>query len=348
MMLRADTLRLLDLARWAPSGDNQQPWRVRSRPDGLELFLREDRGRDFLDVGGMASAMALGAFAETASLAAEHLGFGAQVLFDEGKAHLAWTPRSSARTPLAARITERASNRHLYDEGSFGDDDERSLLEQAATTGNVRVSFLRSRDELAAVAEAAALADGVRFAHKTCHEQFYAKVCWSIAQSQALGTVFHPATFELGMIDRVGLRAMRPFWMMRTMDTLFRVRSLAEAHARRQILASGAIGLLEVDETEKHAMEHAGIALQRIWLAAASLGLAMQVVAVPWLFVRRLASAGTDLSPHEVGVIEEARGCLASIPGAPKPEQVAVAFRIGRGPAPSARAPRLSAEALLV
>ena len=67
---RATILRILDRARWAPSGDNTQPWRFEIVDDDKVVVLGYDTRETILyDLDGHASHMAHGALLETMRIA---------------------------------------------------------------------------------------------------------------------------------------------------------------------------------------------------------------------------------------------------------------------------------------
>ena len=71
---------ILDLARWAPSGDNTQPWRFEI-VDGLKVVVHGFDTRDHVvyDLDGRPSQISLGALLETMSIAASAHGLSMQV-----------------------------------------------------------------------------------------------------------------------------------------------------------------------------------------------------------------------------------------------------------------------------
>ena len=71
--------RILDLARWAPSGDNTQPWRFEVVDDRhFVIYGRDTREWCVYDLNGRASQLAIGALLETIALAASGEGFSAR------------------------------------------------------------------------------------------------------------------------------------------------------------------------------------------------------------------------------------------------------------------------------
>jgi len=72
--------RILDLARWAPSGDNDQPWKFEIVDDNHVVIHASDT-RDWCvyDLDGTSSQIAVGAMLETLSIAASAQGMRAEV-----------------------------------------------------------------------------------------------------------------------------------------------------------------------------------------------------------------------------------------------------------------------------
>ena len=72
--------RILDLARWAPSGDNDQPWKFEIMDDNHVVIHASDT-RDWCvyDLDGTSSQIAVGAMLETLSIAASAEGMCAEV-----------------------------------------------------------------------------------------------------------------------------------------------------------------------------------------------------------------------------------------------------------------------------
>lgn len=71
---------LISQARWAPSGDNAQPWRFRIiGPRRLSLEVTDTRAHCLYDLQGHASWMATGAMLESLQIAASRLKLGLQI-----------------------------------------------------------------------------------------------------------------------------------------------------------------------------------------------------------------------------------------------------------------------------
>lgn len=112
-------LRILDRARWAPSGDNTQPWRFQIIADDYVIVHGHDTRDEILyDFDGHASHMAHGALLETLRVAASAEGLAASWEIDSDdeqrkiKYHVRLVSQStSAVDPLAPFIEQRCVQR---------------------------------------------------------------------------------------------------------------------------------------------------------------------------------------------------------------------------------------------
>ena len=350
--LRTRLLEILELARWAPSGDNRQLWRVHERAAGAELRVVDD-DLGFLD-RGPAMRMALGAFGESFRLAAEHLRIPAELCFEPlnesgGRAQVLLGQHRAASFGLAglgALLPRRCSNRKLYQPGSCSIDDLRKLGSEARELSEVELSFIDG-ERLNPLSRALALAETVRFRHDVCHRDFHSKVRWSAAEAEADPTGFSVDTFELRKHEELFLRMTRSWRVFSTVDGLFRVAKMAAASIQTQVQRSGAVVVFSIKDQSAASWIAVGRALQRVWLRATALGLNAQVLGVAPIFLHRLRTGGAGFSPEQQKQIESVGEGLDAIKGLPPSKQLALMLRVGRGPSPSARSRRLPADQLL-
>jgi hypothetical protein len=145
---------ILDLARWAPSGDNTQPWRFQiEAPDHIVVFGRDTREHCVYDLRGHASQLAHGALLECIALAASQHGLRADVaprpacpdyapIYDV-RLHVdpAITP-----DPLAACITSRTVQRRPMSRRPLTADQQRAL--EACLAPGYTLRWLAGSDRL--------------------------------------------------------------------------------------------------------------------------------------------------------------------------------------------------------
>ncbi|MEC5387234.1 molybdopterin biosynthesis protein MoeY [Uliginosibacterium sp. H3] len=128
-------LKVLDLARWAPSGDNTQPWRFELLADDHLVVIGHDtRDHVLYDFHGHASHIAHGALLETIRLAATRFGLvarwqrrpteeGLELVFD-----VRFEPSDSLREdPLVACIESRSVQRRAVQTRAIRTEHRRAL-----------------------------------------------------------------------------------------------------------------------------------------------------------------------------------------------------------------------------
>ena len=133
---------MLDLARWAPSGDNTQPWRFEVLGDEhVRIHGHDTRDHVVYDLDGHASQLAIGALLETLALAAGTVGRRATFQRDPATpesrvvvdVRLEPAPGQEA-SPLAACIERRTVQRRAMSARPLAIDD-RAMLSDACGAG---------------------------------------------------------------------------------------------------------------------------------------------------------------------------------------------------------------------
>src|SRR5204863_8581029 len=106
---------ILDLARWAPSGDNTQPWRFAiEAEDHVAVHGHDTRTYCVYDLDGHPSQISLGALLETVALAATRFGLATEIKRrrdspDDRPIFDVWFREEADRgqDPLVSQIRER-------------------------------------------------------------------------------------------------------------------------------------------------------------------------------------------------------------------------------------------------
>ena len=353
--LPTDLRTILDLARWAPSGDNTQPWRFEVL--GARHFVihgHDTRDWCVYDLDGHASQIALGALMETIAIAASTLGLRAD--FQRRPASPKERPEievelsadgNVAPDPLAEVITRRVTQRRplatrpLSDgqkqalDVSVGDGYEVRWLEGPATRWRMARLLFRSAHIRLTIPEAYQV-------HRDVIE-------WGASASddripdQAVG------------LDPVGVALMR--WGMKSWARVnFLNRWLAGTWLPRLHLdllpgyRCGAHALL-VSRSPLDGIDAflaAGRAVQRFWLTAAALGLQFQPEMTPLIF-SRYAQAKRSFTAVDSALREAYRVRVRMVALFSDDAVDAGAFlcRVGEGSAPVACSTRLPLERLL-
>ena len=345
---------ILDLARWAPSGDNTQPWRFEII-DAAHVVIHGFDTRDHCvyDLDGRPSQMSIGALIETAAIAASAHGMRMRSI---RRMHVPETSptfdlhfdadASIQLDPLYGVIKERSVQRRPYTtkpltaehkaalEACMGSAHSVRWIEGGANRFAMATMLFRSARLRLVTPEAYRVHRDViewdaRFSADKVPDQ-------SLGVNQAMLTLMRFAMQSWGRVQFFN-RFLAGTWMPRIQMDF--VPALACA-AHFVLLARHPP--LTIDDNVL-----AGRAMQRFWLTATRLGLMMQPEMTPLLFAR-FANEGRTFSaePGAMGAARRVAADMARVMGADAAVNGVFVGRIGHAPAPSARSLRKDLSAL--
>lgn len=352
---RETLLKILELARWAPSGDNTQPWRFEI-VDGSHIVIHGHDTRDWClyDFDGHASHMAHGALLETIRIAASHFGLEAKwrlraesgdrlPVFD---VYLAAVPGISA-DPLFKYIEARVVQRRPMRTTPLTEEQRRVL--SIACGPAYQVGFYESLGDRIRVARL--LWDNAQV-RLTCPEAF--EVHREIIEWGAIHSRDRIPEGAVG-VDVVTAKLMR--WVMRDWGRVEFVNRFMFGTIAPRIqldlipgLCCAAHLIVRTERAPKETLDFvdAGVALQRLWLTAASLDLYLQPAMTPIIF-RWYVRSGRSLSALP-GINEKAARLAASFEAMVtfKGDGDAVFFcRVGKSKKPGSRSIRKGLDELM-
>lgn len=298
---------ILDLGRWAPSGDNVQPWRFRVLDDnrvdidvlggtGNSNIYEFDSGRPtWISVGCLLETLRVAASAYGRGLAWERAGERITVTFmkDPGV----------EEDPNLGVVTERSVDRRPYRPTRLGAATKHAL--EAAVGPEHRVVWYESLAARWRMARLSARATDIRLRLPECYEVHRTILDWDRALSPDR---IPAAATGLDALTRKVMRWAledwgRASWMNAMPGSLLPVHLqldwlpglLCGAHfavVRREPAADGRLAALDT-----------GMALQRFWLTACRHGLAVQ----PSFAVQCFAYHGADLPSRQVSSRSQAK-----------------------------------------
>lgn len=301
-MSHATLTKILDLARWAPSGDNTQPWRFEiANNQTILVFGNDTRDHILYDYDGHPSHIAHGALLETLRIAATGFGLKAQwtVASDAAQRQPVYTVRlepdaSLSKDPLFDCITRRAVQRRPMKTTPLTDQ-QRQALTQAAGDG-MTVQWFESPALRRQVAALLWVSARIRL---TCPEAY--PVHRDIIEWNARFSKDRIPEQAVG-VDPATARLMQ--WVMKSWARVefFNKYLLGTVAPRIQLdwlpaLRCAAHLLIRPRQTPTQLADWValGAAVQRIWLTATHLGLHLQPQMTPVIF-RWYARAGRSFS----------------------------------------------------
>ncbi|ACV36198.1 nitroreductase family protein [Accumulibacter sp.] len=354
-MNRETLLQLLDLARWAPSGDNTQPWRFSIVGDQhLRVHGHDTRDHVLYDYEGRASHMAHGALLETLRVAASGFGLATHWTVEadeEARAptydvHFSTNP-GVPPDPLFPHIQQRVVQRRPMRTTPLTAA-QRAAIE-AAAGDEVAVQYFASFAKRLKVASLLWHNAEIRL---TCPEAF--AVHRDVIEWRARFSQDRIPEQAVG-VDPMTARLME--WVMQSWERVqfFNRYLLGTVIPRVELdflpaVLCGAHLLLRPRQAPAglHDWVRLGMCLQRVWLTVAREGLHLQPELTPVIFrwyarADRRFSADPALfaSAHRLAqVFEDLAGC--------GPDEPFFFFcRVGVSSVPSSRSLRLERERLM-
>lgn len=349
-------LRILELARWAPSGDNTQPWRFEVlTPDRFLVHGFDTRDECVYDLDGHASQISLGALLETIAIAAsgERCKADFKLLQDAPEQRptieVALTEHGDLRVdPLLACIRRRATQRRLLSPARLAPEDRRAL-ERCLGSG-YSILWLDGWSAKWKIARLLFANGGVRLTCPEAYEVHARVIEW--------GTRFSSDRIPAAAVglDPLAQRLMR--WVMGSWPRVkfFNTYLGGTLWPRLKLdllpaLFCAAHFVLLSDEPmpDMAARLDAGRRLQRLWLEATRLKLQLQPEYTPLVFAEYVRAHRRFT--REARLLDETERLatrLSGLLGADTLQRAVFMGRIGYGGAPSARSLRRSLDELLI
>ena len=346
---------ILDLARWAPSGDNTQPWRFEIRDASTFVVHGFDTRRHCVyDLDGRPSQIALGALLETIDIAASGHGLRADIsrVLDapdeaptfEVRCVAALDPTPSALLPF---ITVRTVQRRPLRTTPLTEVEKSAL--QASTGPGFEVLWFETPSDRWRVAKLLFRNAKVRL---TMPEAF--AVHRSVIEWNAQFSEDRIPDRAVG-VDTLTRKLMQ--WVMQSWPRVefFNTWLAGTIMPRLQLdllpgwACAAHFGLLQTSglrTIDDHVA--AGRAVQRFWLEATRLGLLVQPEMTPVIFgryVRDGVAFTSRAATHQIAVHVAAE--LEDLVDRDQVSRLAFFGRIGRGAVPASRSIRLPLSKLM-
>jgi molybdopterin/thiamine biosynthesis adenylyltransferase len=275
---------ILNLARWAPSGDNSQPWTfklldpetvlVRIRHDSDNLYNYRDGEPTWLSAGMLIESMRIAASMWQREMVCEPSQAGSP---DRMTIRFQKSDRVT-KDPLSSFLTLRSVDRHCYRRRALSASEEATL--EACVPNDLRLDWHDGMRQRWCIARLSGTATSIRL---RCPEAFAVHqrmIDWQRAQSPSgipAGAVglSRPTLWLMNWSMR---RWQRTRWLNRLGGTLVAAWQLDYLPG----LNSGAYFVLRcpatipIETASTALLIERGRCIQRFWLTAAQLGLAMQ------------------------------------------------------------------------
>jgi len=348
-------LQILDLARWAPSGDNTQPWRFELLSERhFRIHGHDTRDAVVYDLDGHPSQLSIGALIETASIAAtaHGLALASQRQADAPETHplfdIRLEPQANLpRSPLVEYIPQRCVQRKPMPRTPLTAE-QRQALEQAVGPG-YRVHWVDSSAGRSAMAKLLFDSAKIRLTIPEAFEVHRSVIAWGARFSRD-----KVPSGALG-VDAASTAMMR--FALQSWPRVQRMNRFAAGTVLPRIQMDWLPGLccaghaaILADKAPATIDDYVegGRAMQRFWLTATALGLNHQPELTPLIFCRYIREGRRfSAEPAAWQQAERLAPRLDALLGGASTHAVWLG-RVGAGPRARARSERRPLSELII
>ncbi|MGV0814164.1 Rv1355c family protein [Mycolicibacterium boenickei] len=327
----------------APSGGNVQPWHIEASDNRITLRLAT-KHTTAMDVGYRGSAVALGAAAFNAQVAAAAHGLTGQVRWsrgDEGTPLYGIAEFVSGSAPelaaLYAPMLARETNRLRGTTAPIGGD-VLDGLRAAAHHQGADLTILDDRAEIETAAGILAEADRIRYLTPTLHREMMSELRWPGDPDPDTG--IDVTTLGLDPADMVVLDILRrPEVMAKLSD--WNAGSALGDDTYERVTSSSALAVVSVRGRRLTDYALAGSAVEAVWVGAQQHGLAVQPVSPVFLYAHDDRDR-EELAPGHTDALRDLQYAFRRLTSTGRDESQALVLRLSYAPRPTVRSRRRS------
>ncbi len=274
----------------APSADNEHVFRLELKGDTVVLWPSEAFAACHEPLRRVLGLISLGAVVENMRLRASQLGLIAQAQWFTANAaapmaqiSLTAMPTVTA-DPLATAIAKRHTNRKMYGGPALTGAEADALTEAATGAEGAQLLWLHG------VARRQALrliwqAESERFLRQQLHRDLFSSIRFDLSWTASAAWALPPAALEIEAPIRPLFKALRHWSIMKPLTKLGLHRLIGWRAGWLPAWQAPALGLVMTALPTEPGALASGAALQRVWLCATQLGLAVQPLAASAVLV---------------------------------------------------------------
>lgn len=315
-----DFLAIVEAGIRAPSADNRHLLLFDRVGDSVRVwgndeFYRAPFHRRIL------SLLSLGAVVENMTLRARDLGFEPTVGWfpDPGEprivSEVTVTGPCVTRDELALAIPQRHTNRRFFRGPPISGEQQQQLEADAATIGGTRLIWLDERPLRSKALRLIRLAEAERFRQQDLHHELFSSIRFEVGWSDEAEEGLAPGSLEVEWTLRNAFEALRHWRLMRLLTLIGAHHLLAFRAGTMPCRLSPHLGVIATTLDLEPGALAVGQALERVWLRAATYGMAFQPLAASTLLAlegygeirpgvkQKLAAGWKELAPGMLPLI---------------------------------------------
>jgi molybdopterin/thiamine biosynthesis adenylyltransferase len=307
---------LVEAANAAPSTGNDQPWKWMYDGQVLYLFHDQYRSHSFGDFEKIASFLSFGAAYENLHIHALSMGLEALLSLFPVTGHE--NPVAAIRfkktsdgingdflTKLDRAIPERHTNRNIAPRKVLDDSAYKTLKEYAQSIPGAKFQYFTDDFSLRELSDIIGACDRIRLLSKEGHYDFvHHEMRWTPEHAEQSRDGIDIKTLGLSNSQLAALGVLKNADVISTINDLEGGRAL-DMLAKRTVAAASALCIITLPTYNLNNYFEGGRSLERFWLAATNLGLAVHPLISPfYLFPRANRANGDGLSEKNISELK--------------------------------------------
>lgn len=318
---------LVKVACAAPSTGNDQPWKWLYMNGILYLFHDEQRSFSFGDFQKIASFISFGAAFENLYIHALNLGLEACYEFMPDSSNQRLVAAISFKVisdnsfgkllkPLDNAITRRHTNRNLSPKTELSQATFNQLSGFVQSIPGAKLTWFANESTLLGLAEIIGACDRIRLLNKEGHHDFvHHEMRWTSEDAEKTRDGIDIKTLGLSNSQLAALGVIKNENVISTINELGGGKAL-DMLAKRNIAAASALCLITLPKYNLGNFFEGGRAMERFWLAATNLNIAVHPVISPlYIFPRMVYGNGEGLTEQNIKELRHLREKFISITG---------------------------------
>ncbi len=341
----ADILHILQDGVTAPSGENCQPWKFVVKGGTVSLFNVPDADTSLYNSQQKGSYIAHGALIENITISAQSKGYvSTVVLFPNEKdvTHVADVTFEKSETqthPLYEVLRARCTNRKDFTGENLSDKDKRELM-AASQSKTTTLILVDDKTTVRKIGTSLGLHELVLFENKYLHDFFYDHILWDKKDEGKSGG-FYITTLEFLPHQLKAVTLFKSWFALSILNRILGVSKMISKENGEKYAASGTFGAVTMTGNAPRDYVEAGRSLEKMWLTATKLNLALHPCnGITYLVDHINDNGGVEFSEKHSSLLKSAYKTIQEEFGAGD-NKLAFVFRIGKASAPSARSSRL-------
>lgn len=355
---------LIDAARHAPSSGNDQPWKWLYKNHRLFLFHEYSRSFSFGDYHNIASYISLGTAIENLSLQALTLDLEPAIeLFPLGASNdnrliavLDFFPLDHTNpsfNPAVAKdlvkyIAARCTNRNNDGRVPIHGPALQAITEIVRTMPGAEIHWIRDEQKISQMGRVISDCDRIRLLHPHGHHDFIKReMRWTNEEAEEKKDGIDVATLGISAAQMSALQLIKDPKVIHFLNEIHG-GSLFETVSEKSIECASVLGLITMPRYDPEDFVRGGRVIERVWLYATKLGLALHPLIAPlYFFPRVLYGGGEGLSTQDADKIGELRKRFLEIVPLHEGMAEVFLFKLAVAPEPEVKALRLPLDEIL-